>query len=374
MHYRDFVNEALYGPEGFYTRGGGAGRRRDFLTSPEVGGLFGAVIARALDAWWGQLGRPDPFLVAECGAGPGVLAATVMAAKPACLSALRYILVDTSPAMRQAHTARKLPLVDPSEILGVFPSTEDIDDGGPAPGQGPLACSMAELPSLPLHVVVANELLDNLPFDILQRTEGGWAEVRVTFEDGRWREVLVAADPGHIESIPAAALQKAERHMAGSDGLEGIPVGARVPVLRDAIHWLSETVASVERGIVLAIDYGGETAELIARPENGWLRTYRAHGRGGDPLDNPGTADITIDVPFDQLNRIRRPFENRTQAEFLRAYGIEELVAEARLVWAERASIGDFAALKARSFVSEADALLHESGLGAFRALEWHIR
>jgi SAM-dependent MidA family methyltransferase len=129
-----------------------------------------------------------------------------------------------------------------------------------------------------------------------------------------------------------------------------------------------------ERGVVLAIDYGGDTAELIARPEHGWLRTYRAHGRGGDPLAQPGSADITIDVPFDQLNRVRRPSANRTQAEFLRANGIEELVAEARAVWTERASIGDFAALKARSFVNEADALLDESGLGAFRVVEWHVR
>ena len=45
-----YVDAALYGPEGFYTNGGGAGRGRDFLTSPEVGPLFGAVFGRALDA------------------------------------------------------------------------------------------------------------------------------------------------------------------------------------------------------------------------------------------------------------------------------------------------------------------------------------
>ena len=46
------MEAALYGPDGFYEReGGGAGRRADFLTAPEVGPLFGAVLARALDAW-----------------------------------------------------------------------------------------------------------------------------------------------------------------------------------------------------------------------------------------------------------------------------------------------------------------------------------
>ncbi|MBA3266910.1 MAG: SAM-dependent methyltransferase, partial [Acidimicrobiia bacterium] len=38
------VDLALYHPvHGFYGRGRGAGRGRDFLTSPEVGPLFGTV-------------------------------------------------------------------------------------------------------------------------------------------------------------------------------------------------------------------------------------------------------------------------------------------------------------------------------------------
>ena len=39
---------ALYGPSGFYTgaASGSAGRRGDFITSPEIGPLFGAVLAR----------------------------------------------------------------------------------------------------------------------------------------------------------------------------------------------------------------------------------------------------------------------------------------------------------------------------------------
>ena len=44
-----------------------AGRRGDFLTSPEVGPLFGAVLARFLDAEWERIGRPDPFTVVDAG-------------------------------------------------------------------------------------------------------------------------------------------------------------------------------------------------------------------------------------------------------------------------------------------------------------------
>ena len=61
---------------------GRAGRRGDFITSPEVGPLFGAVVARALDAWWAEAGEPDVFTVVEAGAGPGTLARSVLAAAP----------------------------------------------------------------------------------------------------------------------------------------------------------------------------------------------------------------------------------------------------------------------------------------------------
>jgi len=53
----------------------GAGRGgRDFVTSPEVGPLFGALVARALDGWWRDLDGPDPFLVVEAGEGDAALA------------------------------------------------------------------------------------------------------------------------------------------------------------------------------------------------------------------------------------------------------------------------------------------------------------
>ena len=66
--FSEYMRLALYGEGGFYTTGGRAGRRGgDFITSPEVGPLFGTVIARALDAWWKELGSPSRFDVIECG-------------------------------------------------------------------------------------------------------------------------------------------------------------------------------------------------------------------------------------------------------------------------------------------------------------------
>ena len=105
--FERFMELALYGAEGFYTKpdGGSAGRRGDFITSPEIGPLFGAVLARSLDAEWVRIGRPDPFTVVDVGAGPGTLARSVLAAQPACSDALRYVAVEVSPG-NESHTPR----------------------------------------------------------------------------------------------------------------------------------------------------------------------------------------------------------------------------------------------------------------------------
>jgi hypothetical protein len=54
-------------------------------------------------------------------------------------------------------------------------------------------------------------------------------------------------------------------------------------------------------------------------------------------------------------------------------HGIEDLVEEGRRQWAERAPVGDLAAVRARSRVTEAVALLARDGLGSFTVAEWQV-
>ncbi|MGH9112456.1 MAG: hypothetical protein ACRDZN_09220, partial [Acidimicrobiales bacterium] len=99
--------------------------------------------------------------------------------------------------------------------------------------------------------------------------------------------------------------------------------------------------------------------------------TYRGHSRGADMLADLGTQDVTCEVAIDQLATVRAPSADRTQAEWLRGRGIAELADEARRTWDERAHLGDLEAVKARSRVTEAEALVDPAGLGRFRVLEW---
>jgi SAM-dependent MidA family methyltransferase len=314
MRFDRFMALALYEPtRGYYATSEPIGRRGDFITSPEVGPLFGAVIARALDEWWHQAGEPDPYTVVDAGAGPGTLARAVVAADPECADALTYLEVEHA------------------DVWPLFPF-----DG----------------------VIVANELLDNLPFRLLQRSADGWDEVAVGVDEGE-RELVEAVVP--LDAAVAEHADQMAPRAAASD---------RVPYQEQAARWVGDALDSIRRGHLLVLDYGAPTSALAERsPE--WLRTYHGHGRGGSPLADVGTQDITADVAVDQITE-RRPADRvGTQADFLRRHGIDELVEEGRAIWHERAHVGDLEAVRGRSRVREAEALLDPNGLGAFTVLEW---
>jgi len=320
-----FVERALYDPEyGFYAgQGQAGGRRGDFITSVEVGPLFAAIVADWLDAQWNELGRPAPFLVAEVGAGVGTLFRGINRAAPACFAALNYTLVERSASMRGTH--RSLP-------------TENWR-------------SSKELPTQRQHIVLANELLDNLAFRIAERVEGGWADVRVGLRLDQLALFTAEPEPSldHLTSLAP--------HVA---------VGSRVPVAAEAAEWVAVARSKSER--VLVFDYAATTAELAERGQEGWLRTYAGHQRGNDPLAHIGSCDITHDVPVDQLPLATH---KSTQADWLHRHGLLDRVEAARQTWTERAHIGDLQAMAARSAIGEAEALCDPNGLGAFVVLEW---
>lgn len=328
LRFDDYVERCLYHPtSGFYTSGAGAaGRRRDFLTSPEVGPLFGAVLARALDQWWDDAGRPSPFVVVDAGSGPGTLIRSLLLAAPRCARSWQLVSVERSPALRRGQ--------------------DDLVERG--------VTVTAELPPLRGAVVIANELLDNLPFRVLERVGHGWVDLAVADPDGE--RVLTTLPTGDGEVARASAL------------VPRAAEGARIPWLAGAARWVGDVLAAGPAHL-LVLDYGcATTAELADRDWTEWVRTYRQHRAGAGPLALPGEVDLTVEIAADQLPP---GAEWSTQAELLRRWGIDELVAEGRRVWDERAAVGDLAALRARSRVREAEALTEPGGLGSWLVGHW---
>lgn len=321
IRFDEFMRIALYGEHGFYSTTGRAGRRGDFITSPEVGPLFGTVLARWIESEHRRLGEPEDFSLIECGAGPGSLARAVLAAAPRWRH--HYTAVEISAPQLQQHP----------EGVRSLPSISSIPVGS--------------------GVVIANELLDNLPF-------------RLAVFEGRWREAVVSLGRGG---------ELVEATMAGDPAWGFLPVaashGARVPIQEQASAWVTSAQRLLHNGTVIVFDYCTErTAELSAQPWRNWLRTYRSHDRGGHYLRDPGSQDITAQVCVDQLPA---PSTFETQSDFLRRWGIDDLVEEGRAAWAASAARPDLAALSMRSRVREAEALLDPLGLGFFGIISWRV-
>ncbi|MGA1377626.1 MAG: SAM-dependent methyltransferase [Ilumatobacteraceae bacterium] len=318
LRFDKFIDITLYGEHGFYSTTGRAGRRGDFITSPEVGPLFGAVLARALDTWWDELGRPDPFTVVDAGAGPGTLSRAILTANPRCSSALRYVAVEVSETQRALHPT------------GVE--------------------SRAEMPSAPfVGVIIANELLDNLPFRLFV-FDGGWREAFVETDGERFVERLVTtSDIPHC--LPPAAAH-----------------GARIAIQDAAVHWVSSALSLLNAGRLVVFDYCTTSVEMASRPWRQWLRTYSTHERGLHYLQSVGLQDVTVEVAIDQLPS---PTVVTTQAEFLREFGIDQLVAEGRAAWRDAATSPTVTSMMMRSRVREAESLCDPGGLGGFSVLQW---
>ena len=134
-------------------------------------------------------------------------------------------------------------------------------------------------------------------------------------------------------------------------------------------EWWRACEGVLRRGFVLVVDYATTIDELGSRP---WLRTYRAHSSGTDPLDAPGEQDITADVVLEQLDAAS-PFA------LVAPRPPGRLAARARASttsWPRVAgsgtrapAVGDLDALAGRSRIGEAAALTDPGGLGAHRVV-----
>ena len=280
---------ALYDPAGGFYAAGGAGRAAGRLPHqprgrPAVRRGGGPRPRRLV----GRARPPDPFVVVEAGAGPGTLARTVLAAGPACA---RRCATCSSSVGGPAGAARGAPPARAGREAFAGVGADETTSPPPARHRAGRV-SLAELPAVPVHgVVLANELLDNLPFAPVRATASGWHEVRVGADGRPFVEVLVPARPTIATPLPVAP--------------ERAPGPASRCRRRRGVAGATPSTGS-SRGRLVVIDYAAATAELAARPWREWLRTYRGHDRGGHSARRaraPRTSPC--DVALDQLAAVR---------------------------------------------------------------------
>jgi SAM-dependent MidA family methyltransferase len=268
--FRDFMERALYDPaHGFYGSGrAGVGTGGDFFTNVSVGPLFGRLLARQFAEMWTRLGEPPEFSVVEQGAHHGDFAADVLGAlrefAPACLAATRYRIVEPLAAL-QAVQQEKLA------TAGCVSWVESLAASPPFVG-----------------VHFSNELPDAFPVHRVVRRGDGWQERAVDWDGAHFVFVDAPLSDPRLDSALRA--------------LPELPEGYESEFNLAAPAWVAEVATRLQRGYLLAIDYGYSRAEYY-RPERkqGTLSAYAGHQRENDPLARPGEIDLTAHVDFTSL-------------------------------------------------------------------------
>lgn len=330
MPFEEFMHACLYDPDhGFFATGplrsvkGG-----DFLTSPEVSPWFGRIVARYVIAT-----APDGGVLVEVGAGSGSLLSSLLAAMSDRPPA-RVVAVEASPAARS-----------------VLATTGGVDEV--VSGLGDIEAGFA-------GTIVANELLDNLPVALVVRTGDIWEE--------RW----VGAGERGLELVAAPVRPEVA---AWADDFAGtVPEGGMVEVQLEAARWVGDAIGKLRCGSLLLFDYGGTAEELEPRRTLGTLRTYRSHHLGPDPLLEPGSTDVTVDVNFTAMTAAAAEAGAEVslmrQDDFLGAWGLRDEISRLRSMERDLARDGSaMERLRVRSETTDAATLLHPRGLGDFRVL-----
>jgi SAM-dependent MidA family methyltransferase len=269
-----FMELALYAPGlGYYSAGatkfGAAG---DFITAPELGGLFAACVAEATAPVIRRYRGAGVFF--ELGGGSGAFAEAVLPALVArdALPA-QYRILEPSADLRQRQRARLEAALAPE-----------------------LFARLHWLDRLPeddwTGVLFANEVLDALP------------TTRFTLRAGEVMEQYVEAAKGHFEFCERPAdplVGAAVRHLERSLG-RSFPEGYTSELLPQLPYWIDAVCGSLAEGLALFIDYGYPRREfyLPERSEGTLLCHYR-HRVHADPFLLPGLQDITASVDFTAL-------------------------------------------------------------------------
>jgi len=247
---------------GYYQTRDPFGEAGDFVTAPEISGMFGEMCGLYLAHMYELSGKPADAVVAELGPGRGTLMRDMRHAWSALmpeLAAAPVHLVETSPVLRSIQNGT---------IGESAPVTWHADTDKQVAGiEGPL-------------FGIANEFFDALPAAQLVWRDGSWHRRMVGLVDDR----IGFVDGGAATDDPALP-------DAPQDGM----VAELCPQADLVMAALARSV-SARGGAMLVIDYGrdgnpGDSVQAVA-----------AH-KPVDLFHEPGQADLSHWVDFAALRR-----------------------------------------------------------------------
>lgn len=290
----EYMHICMADPQhGYYKTQQSIGRKGDFITAPEISQMFGELIGAWCIAVWRDLGKPNPFCLAELGPGKGTLMSDLLRtakADPSFLDAAKIVLVETSE-----HLVNKQKNTLPENLI--------------ASGKISWLIDINELPDLPT-IIIGNEFLDVVPFRQYIKTKSGWNEIGIGLSPENKLQKVALAGNLDAECLPVGAEKETEGAV-----FEMSP--AREAIVETICHHLTDN-----SGACLLIDYGhlasgfGDTFQAISN------HSY------ADTLQCPGQADLTSHVDFQTLEKAAKKYApniaTTTQSEFLLSLGLLE--------------------------------------------------
>jgi SAM-dependent MidA family methyltransferase len=306
-----FMELALYHPQfGYYMRPSEPATQRigwkgDFYTSSDVHPMLGQALAKQVEQMDRLLGQPSPFTIVEMGPGKGLLARHILSISQrdyrSLFHRLHYVLIERSPAMREAQRHALAPWLDRPDLITW------VDD-------------LAQIPPHSLTgLCLSNELVDSFPVHRIQVTARGIEELWVDYRDGRFVECLNPLSSNqlasHLRRIPS-----------------NWPEGYRTEINLHALDWMADVAQRLHRGFALTIDYGHTAQDLYSVDrKRGTFLCYRQHTTSENPFLHVGEQDMTAHVDFSSLATAGQEQGLQTtgftnQMSFLMGLGIEQML------------------------------------------------
>jgi SAM-dependent MidA family methyltransferase len=320
-----YMELCLYDAElGYYSRNAQQfGKAGDFYTSSDVHAVFGRLMARQFEEMWRALGSPERIDLIELGPGRGLFAQDVLDWSenkfPEFFQALRYVLVERSPVLRERIRSTLGRHLDSgktlcaSHIAGL--GTERMGTGTTSVMPNHDQNDAALAPEVPT-IVFANEFFDALPVEILSPK----GSLRIDTRDGRFIETWVKPSFEELEFLDRYSIHPEEHE--------------RVEITLAAKQFMERIAVIIQRGFLVAVDYGYTREEQLAGRHRGSVKAIRKHALSASPYEAPGEQDITADVNFTALAAAAekhgmRAQTLRTQSQFLMGIGEANQFADA---------------------------------------------
>uniref|UniRef100_A0A182K2L0 type II protein arginine methyltransferase n=1 Tax=Anopheles christyi TaxID=43041 RepID=A0A182K2L0_9DIPT len=289
-----YMREVLLNPfAGYYsTKDNVFGTTGDFITAPEIGQIFGELVAVWCINELQKFNYDGHLQLIELGPGKGTLMHDVLRVFE------RFGLSKDRISVHLVEMSSNLQRIQAEKLCNGMAHRTPADQVEPFVQEGTTGSGInlrwyTDIVEVPkgFSIILANEFFDALPVHVFCReaNEGS----------ATWKEMLVDINPDRKE--PSFRFIQSTKGTPYSV-VFGKRFEGREQLLKDRkrieVSFESEQIAQniasrVEEhgGFGLIIDYGHEGDKTDT------LRSFKSH-KLHDPLDDPGSADLTVDVDF----------------------------------------------------------------------------